>query len=173
MINIKNVKKFCNEDISLIENYNLAINDYEQTWDCHHRKEIDEGLSRKQLKELGLYYGRPADELILLTHSEHSKLHYQGEKNPMYGKHLSEDVKQKISKAMQGKNKGKHLSEEAKQHMSEAQKGEKNGMYGKHLSEEAKQKLSELMKGKPSNIRGKHRVWNDENDHSKGYHFEK
>ena len=37
MIN-EGVKKFCNEDISLIENYNKAISDSNQTWDCHHRK---------------------------------------------------------------------------------------------------------------------------------------
>ena len=74
----KNVKKFCYEDISLIKNYELAINDNKHIWDCHHRKETDEGLSRKQLIELGLYYGRPASELILLTHSEHMSLHCTG-----------------------------------------------------------------------------------------------
>ena len=173
MINNINVKKFCNGDISLIENYEKAINDVEQTWVCHHRKGTDEGLSRKQLKELGLYFNRPTNELIFLTKSEHNKLHYKGEKNPMYGKKLSKEHKQKISMKMQGKNKGKHLSEEAKQHMSEAQMGEKNGMYGKHLSEEAKQKISVALKGKISSIKGKHKIWNDESDHSKGYHYEK
>ena len=30
-------RKFCCEDISLIENYALAVADTTQTWDCHHR----------------------------------------------------------------------------------------------------------------------------------------
>ena len=40
MINEKNAKRFCNEDISLIENYDKAIVDNTQTWHCHHRAEI-------------------------------------------------------------------------------------------------------------------------------------
>ena len=39
MISENQVKKYCREDISLIENYDKAINDKTQTWDCHHRKE--------------------------------------------------------------------------------------------------------------------------------------
>ena len=150
MINVKKVKKFCNEDISLIENCDKAINDETQTWHCHHRKETDEGLSAKKLIELGLYYGRPANELIFLTHGEHSSLHHSG-------KHLSDEEKRKRSEANKGKapwNKGKKtgpLSKEHKQKVSVAVKGEKNGMYGK-----------------PANNKDKHRVY-DENGK---YHYE-
>ena len=51
----------------------------------------------------------------------------KGELHPMYGKHLSEKTKKK---------------------MSEAQKGEKNHMFGKHITKEVKKKMSESNKGK-------------------------
>lgn len=90
MINKKALKRYCSEDISLIENYEKAINDKTQTWHCHHHLEIELSCSFNKLKELGLYYHRPASELIFLTKAEHSKLHkigkWAGENNPMYGK---------------------------------------------------------------------------------------
>ena len=88
MINFKQARKFCIEDISLIENYEQAKKDLIQTWDLHHRKE-EEGYTYKELKKLGLYHKRPASELIFLTHSKHMSLHCKmrtGEKNPMYGR---------------------------------------------------------------------------------------
>ena len=45
-----------------------------------------------------------------------------GEKNPMYGKHHSEETKKRISEAKTGK----HFSEESKKKMSEAQTGNHN-----------------------------------------------
>lgn len=70
MINIKGVKKYCCDDIALIENYETAINDTTQTWEIHHRLEIQEDgtlISRDELINKGLYYNRPSDELIFLT----------------------------------------------------------------------------------------------------------
>lgn len=82
MICLMTVKKFCKDDISLIENYDKAIADTTQTWDCHHRDEIrilPSGIvalmSMAELKENNRYFDRQANELIFLTHSEHSKLH--------------------------------------------------------------------------------------------------
>ena len=79
MINEKNAKSFCSEDISLIENYHKAISDEKRTWDIHHRRECDENgrtlFTHKQLKEKNLYYKRPASELIFVTRSMHWKLH--------------------------------------------------------------------------------------------------
>ena len=54
MIAFYKVKKFCCEDISLIENYEQALNDQTQMWECHHRKETDEGLSKAKLIEMGV-----------------------------------------------------------------------------------------------------------------------
>lgn len=144
MINLKTVLYFCSGDITHIENYERAINDLTQTYDCHHRRETDDGLLRKQLKELGLYYKRPACELIFLTHSEHMSLHQSG-------KTKSEETKRKNSEA----HKGKPKSEEHKRKLSEAMKGIPK-------SEEWKQKHSESMKGK-------HRVYNEDGT----YHYEK
>jgi len=109
MINLRCVKSYCCEDISLIENYDKAINDTTQKWDCHHRLEIDMNLSYKELKESGLYLNRPASELIFLTHSEHQRIHKTCQ-NPMtgktgilcpnYGRSPSEETKQKTSESM-------------------------------------------------------------------------
>lgn len=79
MINERNAKKYCSEDISLIENYHQAIADKEKTWDIHHRRECDENgktlFTGKQLIEMNLYYKRPAEELIFVTKSMHNKIH--------------------------------------------------------------------------------------------------
>lgn len=79
----RHIKKFCCEDISLIENYNEATNDKTQTWDCHHRLETlnSDGEERminlyvSELKALNMYWKRPACELIFLTRKEHRQLH--------------------------------------------------------------------------------------------------
>lgn len=147
MICIGSAKKFCLEDISLIENYEKAINDDTQTWHCHHRKETDNGYSRDDLKEMGLYYNRPASELIFLTAKEHFNLHFEhaspethkrrsdAQKGNKYcvGRVLSEETKRKISEAR----KGTHftMSEEARKKISESKKGSKNPMFGKNAED--------------------------------------
>ena len=81
MLNEKYAKSYCSEDISLIENYHEAISDEEMMWDIHHRRECDENgrtlFTHKQLKEMGLYFNRPASELIFVTRSMHWKLHQE------------------------------------------------------------------------------------------------
>lgn len=96
-----------------------------------------------------------------------------GEKNSFYGKHHSDEAKQKMSQDRQGKNTGEENpfygrthSEETKQKLSEYASertgdknpnygshtlaGENHPMYGKHLSNETKKKISESRKGKYS-----------------------
>ena len=82
MICIKTVKKYCSEDISKIENYEQAVNDKTQTWHCHHRAEILPCGRYKQavLKQFGLYWNRPADELIFMLDIEHQKMHHIGQR---------------------------------------------------------------------------------------------
>ena len=79
MIKEYNAKRFCSEEISLIENYHEAISDYTRMWDIHHRRECDENgrtlFTKKQLIDMGLYFKRPASELIFVTRSMHWKLH--------------------------------------------------------------------------------------------------
>ena len=80
MVNIEYIKQYCCDDIRLIENYDKALNDNTQNYDCHHRREISECKTAAQLKAENLYYNCPADELILLTHGEHSRLHLLGKR---------------------------------------------------------------------------------------------
>ena len=110
MINEKYAKAFCRDDISLIENYDKAVSDTTQMWQCHHRRETI--FSKSDLIEIGEYYNRPACELIFLTQLEHIRLHH-------LGKHLSEETRKKISEAKINKPK----SAEARKKMSEAQNG--------------------------------------------------
>lgn len=95
MINEYYAKKFCCEDISLIENYMQAFFDQTQIWDCHHRREISEHLSKKELISRNQYFGVQASELIFLTKAEHRSLHH-------LGKHNSVEVRAKMSAAKKG-----------------------------------------------------------------------
>ena len=147
MISFKCAKKFCKEDISLIENYCKAVADQNQTWDCHHRRELE--TSKKELLEIGEYYNRPASELIFLTKSEHTSLHKKG-------RHHNEETKRKMSESHKGKttwNKGIPHTEESKLKMSIAKKNMseetklKMSIAKKNMSEETKRKISEAHKG--------------------------
>lgn len=157
-----NFKRFC-KDYENIENYEKAkANDF-KGWECHHRLQTwtSDGerrlvnISAAELKALGMYYNRPASELIFLTVSEHRLLHNEGEYNPMYGKKLSEETKKRLSGMRKGENNamyGKHHTEESKKKMSLSKKGkytgEDNPFYGKTHSDETRMRLSAAHKGK-------------------------
>ena len=103
-------------------------------------------------------------EKILKSHSETiSKMSLEdrkekfgrcGEKNGMYGKTHTEEVRQKFSGLKKGNTycKGKKLSDETKQKLSNIRKnnytGEDNPFFGKHHTDETKQKIREKNKGK-------------------------
>ena len=118
MINENKARKYCKEDISKIKNYDKAIADTTQVWQCHHMNETWWNCSRKELIENECYYNRKACELIFLTHSEHRQLH-------MKGHTLTDETRKKMSAAHKGKTpfKGHRHSEEAKQKISESRKG--------------------------------------------------
>ena len=142
MIKLYNAKKFCKDDISLIENYEKAAADKSRVWHCHHRRETI--FSKSDLIEIGEYYNRPACELIFLTPLEHNRLHH-------LGKHHSAETRKKMSEALKGEKCyifGKHRSAETRKKMSESNKEENNPMFGKHHSAEARKKMSEVHKGK-------------------------
>lgn len=141
---IVNKKFYCIHPES-IENYEKAIADKNKIWVCHHRLETHNSdgekrlveLSPEELQALGMYFNRPANELIFMTPTEHKKLHCS-----------FKSFKNKMSKIMKGnKNavgnqntKGKHW---------------KKG----HLSEEHKKKLSETAKGKHWRIENGKRIY--------------
>ena len=139
----KKCLRYCCEDLSLIENYEKAINDTTQTWHCHHCLETDSFLTRDELKKQDLYYNRPASELIFLTPSEHHSLH----------KCLTE-TKSKIRNSMMGKQnaKGYIHSEQSKEIQSKKMKN-----IGR--SKEYKNKCS-------SCHIGRHRIYDNE-EHTK------
>ncbi len=100
--------KYCYEDISKIENYELAKKDNFKGWVIHHRLELVEtgavvDSTKQDLKDRGIYYNRPASELIYLTKSDHQKLHHTGKPGPNRGKHFSEEHKRKILESRKGK----------------------------------------------------------------------
>lgn len=149
-----NCKRFCS-NIENVENYDKALADNFEGWECHHRlethtsdgerREID--LLAEELIALGMYYNRPSEELIFLKKEEHVSLHWKGRRH-------SEETKQKISESLKGKQTwciGRHYSEETKRKISESCKG-------KCLSEETKIKLSESLKGKHWYNNGIHNI---------------
>ena len=141
----KNRKSYCSEPLELVENYQQALVENFKGWDIHHRGEILPcgRFSTDDLKKFGLYWNRPASELIWLRHGEHIMLHNIGN-TYMKGHKHSEESRQKMSEA----NKGKHKSTETRNKIAEARKG-------KHLSEETCKKLSAALKGKPTWNKGK------------------
>lgn len=72
------MKRYCNEDKSLIENYELAKADNFKGWCIHHKLEHpsdDIWVSIQELIDKNLYYNRPASELIFMRLSDHTALH--------------------------------------------------------------------------------------------------
>ena len=128
-----------------IENYEAAKKDNFKGWDCHHRLEThtpdgerrDVDIGYKELKALGLYYNRPAEELIFLPRSEHD-VYRKGKPGPNKGKKFSEETRRKMAESKKGK-----------------YAGEKNPFYGRKHSEEAKEKMREVQKGN-TNTKGTH-----------------
>lgn len=157
MINEIQAQKYCRDDLSKIENYDKAIADTTQTWHLHHRLELtldgEFALTPEQLKLHDMYYNRPYYELIFLTRTEHRRLHMEGNNNPFYGKHLSEDTRRKLSESKKGNNNpfyGKHHTAESRRKISEATK---------NISDETRRKLSESKNGKHWKIVDGKRVW--------------
>lgn len=162
MISKDQTRKYCCEDISLIENYDKAVNDKTQQWDCHHRAEILPcgRFSTSDLKKHGLYWNVPASQLVFLTKSDHRSLHANNMSeatrkkmsNTRRGVKRSIDVVKKIADS----NRGKRRSLEQRQRMSEACKGRTLSAehrqrllevnVGSHRSEETRRKISEARK---------------------------
>lgn len=131
---------YCRDPINEIEGYELLESGKKVI--CHHRLETHDkwGNRREEdipvyiLKRLGLYYYRPASELIFITLNEHSALH----RNPMKGRKHTEFSKEKNRQSHLGK---KH-SEESKKKMSMQRLGPNNGMYGRHWTDEERKHIS-------------------------------
>lgn len=69
---------------------------------------------------------------------------YLGELNGMYGRHHTEESKEKMRNARQGKS----MSKESIEKISKATSGENHHLYGKHHTEESKEKMRQAKLGK-------------------------
>lgn len=156
MINDRTAERYCCEDISKIANYDKAVADTTQTWHCHHKLEMF--VSMLELIDSGRYYKVPARELVFLTPKEHRNWPHKGreeanqkmseamsgENHPFFGKHHSEETRERISKA----NIGKRRTLEQKKRISASKTGENHPLFGKHLPEETRKKMSKAHLGK-------------------------
>jgi len=114
----KDIKQYCSEDVSTIENYEKAIKD-SQIWELHHKYELEDKdgnalefpMTRKELIKRGLYYKRPSCELIFLLETEHKRIHMMGNTKAKgknignqhaKGNVLSEDVRKRMGKSRLG-----------------------------------------------------------------------
>lgn len=150
MINVKTAKKYCNEDLSLIENYDKASQDTERMWHCHHRAEILPcgRFGVEDLKLHGLYYNRPSSELIFLTSPEHRRLHMVGNKITLGMRFdFSAEHRHNLSIAQ----KGKVISEETKRKIG-------NYFRGRKLSEEHKEKVRKAIVGHDTSDKTRKRI---------------
>jgi group I intron endonuclease len=104
---------------------------------------------------------------IKKLNSTNKEFGYNGEHGGSANKKVSEETREKMSKARMGKLlsdgtkrkireklRNRIVSEETKEKHRILSSGENNPMYGKHLSEETKKKLSEINKGRESPNKG-------------------
>ena len=135
-------KRYC-KNIENVENYKKALADNFVGWCLHHRLETwtSDGerrlanISVAELKSLGMYYNRPAEELLFMRVEDHISLHQKGKQGEFKGRHHSVKTKKRLSKARRGMT----FSKEWRERMSEAHKG-------KHFSKETKKKMSDAKK---------------------------
>lgn len=160
MIRLSSVELYCEGDFTKIENFSVALNDIAQTWEIHHRKETEENKSRKELIEQGLYYHRPADELIFLTKAEHSRRHAIA-KTGLNHRLTKEERSESAKKAYETRvangnaepwNKGIPMSDEQKAKVSASRKGKGTGP--RNLSDEERARRAEACRKLPKRQKG-------------------
>ena len=146
------------------ENGNEQFNygDYVVFWTQSHHNEYhsqSEETRKKRSESQKKYYAEhPVTDETRAKRSASLKGRpgLSGKDHPMYGKHHTEESRQKMRDNLpdqSGENNpfyGKRHSEESRKKISESGKGkhsgENNGMYGKHLSDDHRRKMSESLK---------------------------
>lgn len=159
-IRLSSIGLYCEGDFTKIENFREAMDDASQVWAIHHRKETDENLSKNKLIELGLYYKRPANELIFLTKAEHARVHAlakTGLNHVLTKEERSEAGKKAFeTRRKNGKgsawNKGIPMSDEQKAKISASRKGKGTGP--RKLSDEERARRAEACRKLPRRQKG-------------------
>lgn len=116
----------------------------------HKKKISDSNKGKKKSKEAVQKMRKSLIEKGYKHTEEWGKIHSEmmsGANHPMFGKHLTEETKQRISKKLRGKK----ATEETKRKLSESRKKEKHWNFGKHWNEEVKKKISDANRGKKRN----------------------
>lgn len=144
MIYLEQIHKYCREDPALIENYDLAVSSKER-WHCHHRLELtlngEEALTIRDLKRFGMYYHRPAFELIFLRIDAHTKLHHSARGSVWFGRSVNKhtmETREKIGNA----HKNKVLTAETRSKISKSHIGKKPPP----ITDETRRKRAESVK---------------------------
>lgn len=144
---------YCCEPVDQIEGY---IPEEKRTTKMviHHRLEShDESgtlrtrfLSMQQLKDAGLYYNRPASELIWMTESAHKSLHQE---DLSYKENLQKMSKKNIGRKMSDTQKNT-LREKAigRKHTAETKAKLREINIGKTMQKSVKDRISNTLKGR-------------------------
>lgn len=84
-----NLSRICS-DLHAVENYEIAAAVNFKGWILHHRLELHSDYSLRYSKDalikIGLYYHRPANELVFLPVKEHVNIHMKA-RNIWYNEH--------------------------------------------------------------------------------------
>lgn len=145
-------------EIRLIQLYESANREFGYNIDLggklggHRSEETKRKISVTQKGENGYWYGKKFSDEVRKRISKGLK----GHKGYWAGKHHTEEAKRNMSLAKKGKYcgkdnpmYGKHISEEHKQKISYAVSGAKHPLYGTHRLEETKKKLREKIPSRP------------------------
>ena len=95
---ISYLRRIC-KDIQNIENYDKAISDKDEKWECHHRMEIQPDgttLTKKWMIEHDIYYNVDPCMLIFLPIAEHRRIHHKNKK-------VSLETRRRLSNTQTGK----------------------------------------------------------------------
>lgn len=150
--------KYCCEDLSLVENYDKAIADKENTWHVHHRDEIrvlPSGMvvrrSIQDLVDAGRYYQCPANELIFVTQEMHNTIHFLGCVGNRKGSTQSTETRLKLRAANLGKRYSPEVNaKKGRTHSVSQETREKirQKALGRTLSPELRARISAKLKGR-------------------------
>jgi len=114
--------------------------------DLKNREQFYLDLNKSYDREIGYNLAEEAN-VTFLSEETRKKIGdaQRGEKNHNYGKKASQETREKMSKAHEGREYvfGRKVSKETREKMSKINSGKNNRMYGKHHTDETKRKIAQ------------------------------